>query len=99
ACQVGVSLTVATATEHLPIDFELSLPRCWADDEARRKEARIPDDVTLKPKGELGLARRLLANGKFQRCTWREGTRGELSANVALVRVVPCKDARNIGRA
>ena len=26
-CQVGVSLSVATATQHLPIDFELYLPR------------------------------------------------------------------------
>ncbi len=54
-CQVGVSLSVATPTEHLPIDFELYLPHDWADDDARRKEARIPEDVVFKTKLELGL--------------------------------------------
>jgi len=64
-CQVGVSLSVATATEHLPIDFELYLPRDWTDDDARRKEARIPDDVEFKTKLELGLdmVDRALADG------------------------------------
>ena len=54
-CQVGVSLSVATWTQHLPIDFELYLPREWADDEARRKEAHIPDEVVFKTKLELAM--------------------------------------------
>ena len=54
-CQIGVSLTVATRTEHLPIDFELYLPDSWANDPERRKEARIPDDIAFKTKPELGL--------------------------------------------
>jgi SRSO17 transposase len=54
-CQVGVSLTIATPTQHLPIDFELYLPRDWTEDVARREEARIPDDVTFMTKPELGL--------------------------------------------
>jgi SRSO17 transposase len=54
-CQVGVSLTIATATQHVPIDFELYLPRDWTNDAARRAEARIPDDVTFMTKPELGL--------------------------------------------
>jgi SRSO17 transposase len=54
-CQVGVSLTVATRTEHLPIDFELYLPDSWANDPERRKEARIPDGIEFKTKPELGL--------------------------------------------
>jgi SRSO17 transposase len=54
-CQIGVSLSVATATEHLPIDFELYLPRSWADDPARRAEARIPAEVGFKTKPELAL--------------------------------------------
>lgn len=52
-CQLGVSLTIATPTEQLPIDFELYLPRRWAEDSARRKEARIPDSVVFKTKIEL----------------------------------------------
>jgi SRSO17 transposase len=54
-CQVGVSLSVSTRTEHLPIDFELYLPRSWTDDAARRKEARIPDAVQFRTKPELAL--------------------------------------------
>jgi SRSO17 transposase len=54
-CQLGVSLSVATRTEHLPLDFELYLPEFWANDEARRREARIPAEVTFKTKPQLAL--------------------------------------------
>ena len=54
-CQVGVSLSIATCTEHAPIDFELYLPESWANDRARRKEARIPEQVQFKTKSELAL--------------------------------------------
>jgi SRSO17 transposase len=55
-CQIGVSLSIATRTEHLPIDFELYLPKCWTENPARRKEAKIPDDVPFKTKNQLALA-------------------------------------------
>jgi SRSO17 transposase len=54
-CQIGVSLAAATETAHIPLDFELYLPRSWTDAPARRKEVRIPDDVTFKTKTELAL--------------------------------------------
>jgi SRSO17 transposase len=54
-CQIGVSLSLATRTEHLPIDFELYLPESWANDSARRQEARIPEDVTFKTKPQLAV--------------------------------------------
>jgi SRSO17 transposase len=54
-CQVAVSLTIATPTEHVPIDFALYLPKSWTDDPARRKEARIPEDVLFKTKIELAI--------------------------------------------
>jgi SRSO17 transposase len=54
-CQLGVSLSLATRTEHVPIDFELYLPERWANDDARRKEAHIPDEVQFKTKPELAL--------------------------------------------
>ncbi len=53
-CQVAVSLSIASRTQHVPIDFELYLPESWNDDE-RRMKARIPDDVTFKTKPELAL--------------------------------------------
>ena len=54
-CQIGVSLTVCTLTEQLPIDFELYLPRSWTEDPARRAEAKIPSAVVFKTKPELAL--------------------------------------------
>lgn len=159
-CQVGASLTIATRSDHLPVDFELYLPTSWTDDIERRREARIPDDVVFKTKPELGLgmvaralkhglppgvvladagygassdfrlglhrlgihysvgvnplttvhevgqavnrggraiglrhlAAKLEAKGKFERCSWRAGTRGELSARFAMRRVIPCAE-------
>ena len=155
-CQIGVSLSVATRTEHLPLDFELYLPKCWTHDAARRREARLPADVTFKTKPQLALqmieravadgvppgvvlgdtaygtssqfrahlrslglhyavavdpqttvsmlddkgrpggnvqsvsdwALRIHERGGFRRCTWRQGTREDLSARFALRRVV-----------
>src|SRR5215813_1550828 len=43
-CQIAVSLSIATRTEHVPIDFELYLPKCWTEDAPRREEARIPEE-------------------------------------------------------
>jgi SRSO17 transposase len=54
-CQIGVSLTLATRSEHLPVDFELYLPHCWADDPVRRTEARIPEQVQFRTKPELAI--------------------------------------------
>jgi SRSO17 transposase len=54
-CQIGVSLVVATRTEHVPIDFALYLPKSWTDDPARRAKAGIPKDIVFKTKPELAL--------------------------------------------
>jgi SRSO17 transposase len=54
-CQVAVSLSVATPTAHLLVDFELYLPKEWANDPARRKKAKIPDEVVFKTKPDLAL--------------------------------------------
>jgi SRSO17 transposase len=54
-CQVGVSLSVATRTEHLPIDFALYLPTSWTEDPARRAKAKIPASIPFQTKIELAL--------------------------------------------
>jgi len=54
-CQIGVSLTIATAHEHVPIDFALYMPRSWTDDAARREKARVPDNLVFQTKSELAL--------------------------------------------
>src|SRR5262249_33230892 len=45
---IAVSLSLASRTEQVPLEFELYLPHSWTDDPARRKEARIPDDLEFK---------------------------------------------------
>jgi len=166
-CQLATSLSVATRTEHLPIDFELYLPTSWTEDATRRREARIPDWVAFQTRPELALemiqravadgvppgvvladcaygasrafregiraldlhyivavdhqtavavfdknhrrgdqvfgvrdlAFRIAAARGFRRCTWRKGTKVDLSARFALRRVVPayneCKGVDN----
>jgi SRSO17 transposase len=54
-CQIGVSLTIATRHEHVPIDFALYMPKSWTDDAARRKKARVPVDLVFKTKLDLAL--------------------------------------------
>ena len=54
-CQIGVSLSVASRTEHVPIDFALYLPKTWLDSPARRRTARIPKETIFKTKPELAL--------------------------------------------
>jgi len=54
-CQIGVSLEIATATQHAPIDFELYLPQSWTSDPERREQVRIPDDVQFQTKVGLAL--------------------------------------------
>jgi len=54
-CQIGVSLTIATKHEHVPIDFALYMPKSWTDDPARCEKARVPDNLVFKTKPELAL--------------------------------------------
>ncbi len=47
-CQVAVSLSVATRSAHVPIDFALYLPETWTGD-LRRRESKIPDTMSSRP--------------------------------------------------
>jgi SRSO17 transposase len=51
--QVAVYLTYAGRRGHALVDRRLYLPRCWADDTARRAAARIPDDLEFATKPAL----------------------------------------------
>ena len=57
-CQVGVFLAYASPKGRAGIDRALSLPREWAEDEQRRREAGVPEEVVFRTKPEL--ARELL---------------------------------------
>jgi SRSO17 transposase len=54
-CQVGVSLTIATRHEHVPIDFALYMPESWTEDPARRAKAKVPEDLTFRTKIDLAI--------------------------------------------
>jgi hypothetical protein len=54
-CQIGVSLSITTRLEQVPIDFELYLPASWIDDASRRSKVRIPPEAVFKTKTELAL--------------------------------------------
>ena len=57
-CQTGVFLTYASAQGRTLLDRELYLPRVWADDLERRREAGVPEKVAFRTKPQL--ARRML---------------------------------------
>ena len=54
-CQIGVSLTIATKHEHVPVDFALYMPKAWTEDPDRREKARVPAELVFKTKPELAL--------------------------------------------
>src|SRR5947209_845575 len=54
-CQVAVSLSIANHHASLPIAYRLYLPQVWAGDAARRRRARVPDEIEFKTKPEIAL--------------------------------------------
>lgn len=54
-CQVAVTLSLANHDASLPVAYRLYLPKAWAEDDARRSKAKVPEDVTFKTKPEIAL--------------------------------------------
>ena len=54
-CQVAVSLSVSTAQGSVPVAWRLYLPKDWAEDSNRRKQAGVPEAVTFQTKPKLAL--------------------------------------------
>lgn len=54
-CQIAVSLTVCTKTEQLPVDMDLYLPKGWMATPERCERARIPTEITYRPKWQMAL--------------------------------------------
>lgn len=55
-CQVATVLSYVTRHGHVFLDRRLFLPEEWADDAARRKKAKVPDEVIFQTKPEQALA-------------------------------------------
>jgi SRSO17 transposase len=54
-CRVAVSLSVATWSSSLPIAYRLYLPKEWTDDEKRRGNAEVPEEIEFQTKPEIAL--------------------------------------------
>src|SRR3982750_2234770 len=54
-CRVAVSLSVSTKQASLPIAWRLYLPHEWADDQARRKQAGVPEEIQFETKPAIAL--------------------------------------------
>jgi len=54
-CQVAVSLSVANAVASLPVDYQLYLPREWAEDSERRSKTGVPEAIEFKTKPAIAL--------------------------------------------
>jgi len=64
-CQIGVFLAYAGAQGRTFLDRELYLPKEWAADTARRREAAVPEGVAFRTKPQLArvMLERALAAG------------------------------------
>ena len=64
-CQIGVFLTYATAQGRVLLDRELYLPQGWAEDEERRREAGVLEEVRFqtKPQFARGMLERTVESG------------------------------------
>jgi len=54
-CQIAVTLSIANHAASLPIAYRLYLPQEWADDDARRGRAHVPEDVSFETKPQIAL--------------------------------------------
>ena len=61
-CRVAVSVSLATEQASIPAAYRLYLPELWANDEQRRKQAGVPQEMGFqtKPKIVLGQIRSLV---------------------------------------
>jgi SRSO17 transposase len=64
-CVMSVHLGYTVGDFHCLLDSDLFLPKSWANDPARRKEAKIPEEAQHRSKPQMALAQieRALRNG------------------------------------
>src|SRR6202011_2074708 len=54
-CQVAVTLSLANHDASMPVAYRLYLPKAWAEDDERRRKAKVPEDIVFKSKPENAL--------------------------------------------
>jgi SRSO17 transposase len=77
-CQVAVSVSLATEAASLPVAYCLYLPKEWAADRVRRRQAGVPPEVRFATKGQIALAQleHLLAAGAPHHCVLADAAYG-----------------------
>ena len=54
-CRVAVSLSVATWSSSLPVEYRLYLPKEWAEDAERREKTEVPEEVEFQTKPVIAM--------------------------------------------
>ena len=54
-CRVAVSLSVATWSSSLPVEYRLYLPKEWVEDTERREKTEVPEEVEFQTKPAIAL--------------------------------------------
>jgi len=54
-CQVAVSVSLANEQYSVPAAYQLYLPADWAQDQARRRKAKVPQDIAFATKPAIAL--------------------------------------------
>jgi SRSO17 transposase len=55
-CQIAVTCGYPDRQATWPVAVQLYLPKTWADDPARRQQARVPEEIAFQTKPEIALA-------------------------------------------
>jgi SRSO17 transposase len=78
-CQVAVTCCDADPQAALPMAARLYLPQAWAQDPARRQQARVPAEVAFQTKPQIALALldQALAWGVTHRCVVADADEGD----------------------
>jgi SRSO17 transposase len=69
-CQIGVFLGYASPLGQALIDRQLYLPETWAADDLRRRQARVPQEVTFATKPQIACALIAAALDAGTPCAW-----------------------------
>jgi SRSO17 transposase len=78
-CQIAVTCCYSDPQASWPVAVRLYLPQAWAEDHARRDQARVPEEVAFRTKPEvaLGLLDQARAWGVSHRCIVADADDGD----------------------
>ena len=75
-CRVAVSVSLATEEASISLAYRLYLPKVWANDKERRKEAGVPKEISFQTKQDIAL-------GQIRSLVNEDAPRGVVLADAA----------------